>query len=577
MKVKITIFFLLLVVLQVSAGVHFVSKTGSSVPPFTTWTTASDSIQKAINISSYGDTVYVGNGVYREWVYINNGVTLIGSGMDSCIIDTRQMDRQWATVEIKGVGNVSGFGIYSSTRGGGTGIFYAGNDTLCKFENNRIEDSDSYTIAVINSQVIIRNNFIKSKDRGIQFSGNEWDPYSIIENNYFTGGGMGIYVPFPVKALIMHNTFYYDDWTAVALTGSDHDTLLVYNNLVIAKSAQGGLCQSNRPMIRRNNVLYGRFTVSSMNLVGDYSKSQNNISINVDKGMKSNSGEIGIFKYNNSWGGKNNYMNFIPDSTNLSVDPMFVNADSLDFHLQKYSPLIDAGDPSIKDVDGTRSDIGLYGGPYGESYTYQDLAPRSPVNLTTSNDEKTIMLHWQKNTEADFSYYSVYRDTVPNFTLDSLKLIAKVKDTVYVDRLNPSKNYYYKLTATDKQGNRSQPSEETGVITGVNGKPELTIKEYQLYQNYPNPFNPSTKIGYRLSKPGNVKITVYDIKGALITILENGYRQAGYYETEFTGIRNNAPNAIERLASGIYIYSIEVKDANNTPVFTDMKKMIMVK
>ncbi|MBZ0201133.1 MAG: hypothetical protein K8H86_14770, partial [Ignavibacteriaceae bacterium] len=41
---------------------RFVSKTGSSVPPYTTWATASDSIQKCINICNDGDTVIVANG-----------------------------------------------------------------------------------------------------------------------------------------------------------------------------------------------------------------------------------------------------------------------------------------------------------------------------------------------------------------------------------------------------------------------------------------------------------------------------------------------------------------------------------
>lgn len=36
-----------------------------------------------------------------------------------------------------------------------------------------------------------------------------------------------------------------------------------------------------------------------------------------------------------------------PDSTDISFDPMYVNLDSMDFKLQMYSPLIDAGDPNI--------------------------------------------------------------------------------------------------------------------------------------------------------------------------------------------------------------------------------------
>ena len=46
---------------------------------------------------------------------------------------------------------------------------------------------------------------------------------------------------------------------------------------------------------------------------------------------------------------------------NLSVDPQL--ADTVLYRLQADSPLIDAGDTLISDPDGSRSDIGVYGGP----------------------------------------------------------------------------------------------------------------------------------------------------------------------------------------------------------------------
>ncbi|MBK7267829.1 MAG: hypothetical protein IPI12_16195 [Ignavibacteriales bacterium] len=74
-----------------------------------------------------------------------------------------------------------------------------------------------------------------------------------------------------------------------------------------------------------------------------------------------------------------NLSRFNPDTTiYYTADPMFENQDSNNFLLQMFSPLINAGDPNILDVDGSRSDVGLYGGPYGQSYSYQDLAPKKP-------------------------------------------------------------------------------------------------------------------------------------------------------------------------------------------------------
>ena len=71
---------------SVNATIRFVSKTGSSTPPYITWETAADSIQKCINICVFGDTIYVANGVYEEQVVMIPGLSLIGSGIDSCEI-----------------------------------------------------------------------------------------------------------------------------------------------------------------------------------------------------------------------------------------------------------------------------------------------------------------------------------------------------------------------------------------------------------------------------------------------------------------------------------------------------------
>jgi hypothetical protein len=50
---------------------------------------------------------------------------------------------------------------------------------------------------------------------------------------------------------------------------------------------------------------------------------------------------------------------------NLSADPAFVDAPAGDFHLSPASACIDAGHPAVDDSDGTRADMGRFGGPTG--------------------------------------------------------------------------------------------------------------------------------------------------------------------------------------------------------------------
>ena len=56
------------------------------------------------------------------------------------------------------------------------------------------------------------------------------------------------------------------------------------------------------------------------------------------------------------------------DTTNVSGDPLFVDPANGNFHLQRGSIALDAGnpDPAYNDADSTRNDLGAYGGPGGD-------------------------------------------------------------------------------------------------------------------------------------------------------------------------------------------------------------------
>ncbi|MDP8288738.1 MAG: T9SS type A sorting domain-containing protein, partial [Candidatus Electryonea clarkiae] len=80
--------------------------------------------------------------------------------------------------------------------------------------------------------------------------------------------------------------------------------------------------------------------------------------------------ELRNINYNCFYNNNVNNFNFLLDTTNLFAFPVF--ADSVDYYLFSSSPLINAGNPDsiFNDLDGTRNDIGLWGGPFGMEYDY---------------------------------------------------------------------------------------------------------------------------------------------------------------------------------------------------------------
>jgi hypothetical protein len=583
-KINLSLYYLLLFVLlsaynlQLNATIRYVSHTGSSTPPYTTWATAADSIQKCINISLFGDTIYVANGVYEEQVVMIPGISLIGAGADSCIIDVSNFPNPQAVgVSISCLLKNFKIIVQETPQTLGTGIVIGSLNSIVEY--NVILNAHSNGIWCYNTNSIIRHNRVLNCERCITIHFNQ----PIIDSNYICPNyiGRGIITDLNGSPIIRGNNIISGNeniFTSGFVDWSGTSTLL--NNLFLGKGA--GAISSYEDIIE-NNIVFGIWGNWATGIIGFGSDIKNNNIENTETGLYYDigGGAPPTYRFNNMWNNDVNFENFLPDTTNLFVDPMFVDPDSMEFHLQKYSPLIDAGDPNILDKDSSRSDIGLYGGPYGESYIYVDLPPRSPVNLTATVDS-LIKLNWNTNTEADFNYYNVYRDTTFDFTVDSTKLIATVTDTFYYQ--TPPSNVetlYYKLTAVDNQENESNPSEQVSVKL-VSVKNEwVPVNNYILYQNYPNPFNPSTKIGYKLKEGGYVKLYVYSITGELVSVLVNQTQEAGYYEVNFDAgysmLDTGNKSAGCGLASGVYIYQIMIENERDIPVFSDIKKMIYLK
>jgi hypothetical protein len=77
-----------------------------------------------------------------------------------------------------------------------------------------------------------------------------------------------------------------------------------------------------------------------------------------------------------------------------------------------------------------------------------------------------------------------------------------------------------------------------------------------LEQNYPNPFNSNTVIRYSIDKPVLVSISIYDILGRAVRVLNNDARQPGFYQVVWDG-RDGSGNPA---TSGVYFYRLHAGD-----------------
>ena len=171
--------------------------------------------------------------------------------------------------------------------------------------------------AVVQNCRITRNT-ASIRGGGIVTSGQPIIINTIISNNFGYNGGGGIYVtsgstPIIVNCLIYRNETRKGAFGAVML--GSRSTLKLVNSIVWDNSSAG-----SESLIWINS--------SFSNIEGGYGESANNI----------------------------------------NLDPLFVDPDHGDFHLMPDSPCIDTGHPGdiYLDSDGTRNDMGAFGGPFGQ-------------------------------------------------------------------------------------------------------------------------------------------------------------------------------------------------------------------
>ena len=91
---------------------------------------------------------------------------------------------------------------------------------------------------------------------------------------------------------------------------------------------------------------------------------------------------------------------------------------------------------------------------------------------------------------------------------------------------------------------------------------DLPADSPRLDANYPNPFNPATTIVYHLPVASRAVLSVFDMLGRRVAVLESGRKNAGRHEVSFDA---------SGLPSGVYFYRLVAGDHVST------NRMVLVK
>lgn len=111
---------------------------------------------------------------------------------------------------------------------------------------------------------------------------------------------------------------------------------------------------------------------------------------------------------------------------------------------------------------------------------------------------------------------------------------------------------------TPTETSRTITIAEAGNLSGVVNLPAA----FGMAQNYPNPFNPATNIAFSLPKDSHVRLTVYNVRGQVVDVLQDGEMGAGDHTLIWRA---------QDQVSGVYLYRIEAEGYSST------RRMLLLK
>jgi hypothetical protein len=193
--------------------------------------------------------------------------------------------------------------------------------------------------------------------------------------------------------------------------------------------------------------------------------------------------------------------------------------------------------------------------------------PNHDTTLSFVGSIPTITFAWENagDPDGDTLDYTLEIDTVGSFKSHAgygKPVGSSTSVTLPLPRV--SKEYFWRVVGSDGEFSTTSSDFRRVVVSFVvpQSEEQEEVQESGLEQNFPNPFNPNTKITYTIPKSGPVRLAVFNLLGQEVTLIFEGYQQAGTHEIEFNS---------SSLPTGIYFYRIQASE------FVETKKMVIAK
>ncbi len=410
-------------------------------------------IQAGINAAFSGDTVLVSPGTYIENLTIATSILLLSEQGDSVTIVRPADSTQSVLYAVSATVTVQGFTFRDCwapkavffdqchvVLTGNTVCFNTSADAPV-FVSGRYPDEVGNCVA---TNCVVHDN----------------------QGGIFTAGLCLIDLVEPGR--VSHCTFYNNygaNGGGITLWNVQNaliERCLIRNNVV--ERYGGGIAMvngSNYDTLRNNTIAHNWSTSSSGGGVfgmGYESDFRNNI-ISDNRGIGvvgyPDGGPTWAYWYNDLW--QNTPSNAEPPlgTTNVSIDPMFVDTLAGDYRLKAQSFCIDAGDPNpiYNDPDGSRNDMGRYFYENDPPQNFNLLVPANQIDSSVLELAPTFS--WEESLDPDIKDVITYSFVI---SIDSQFVfavertgIAQTEYTLDFD-LVWNTRYWWKVKATDEGG-----------------------------------------------------------------------------------------------------------------------------